>query len=96
MNTLTLSPTDVSSLFAPPLPPLHTHLTDKALERTHLQQENEDFIISYPANGIDAMNVFSLPPVHRTSTPFSSSCLPPHGERGYGGDQARARARGRI
>ena len=95
MNTLTLSPTDVGSPFAPPLPSLHSHLTDRALERTHLEQENE-FIISYPVNGADAMNLFSLPPVHRTSTPISSFCPPPHGERGCGGDQARARARGRI
>ena len=93
INTSTLSLAGVSSPFAPPLPPLHTHLTDRPLERTHLEQENEDFNISYPTNGKDAMNLFSLSPMHHTTTLFSSSCTPAHGRRS---SQARARVRGRI
>ena len=74
MDTPTLSPAGVGSPTAPPPPPLDIRLTDLVTEltgpvdRAQLDQEIEDFNISYPVNVDDALNLFSLPPVAGTGT----------------------------
>jgi len=72
MDTPTLCPAGVGSPSAPP--PLDTRLTDLVTEltgpvdRTQLDQEIEDFNISYPVNVDDALNLFSLPHVAGVGT----------------------------
>ena len=72
MDTPTLSPAGVGSSSAPP--PLDIRLTDLVTEltgpvdRAQLDQEIEDFNISYPVNVDDALNLFSLPPVAGVGT----------------------------
>ena len=73
MDTPTLSPPGVGSPSVPP--PLDlSSLTDmvtelaRLVDRTQLDQEIEDFNLSYPVNVDDAVNLFSLPPVAGTGT----------------------------
>ena len=75
MDNPTLYPEGVGSPSAPPPPPLlGTRLTDLVTEltgpvdRAQLDQEIEDFNISYQVNVEDAFNLFSLPPVAGVGT----------------------------
>ena len=67
-DTPTLSPAGVGS------PPLDTRLTDLVTEltgpvdRAQLDQEIEDFNISYSVDVDNALNLFSLPPVAGVGT----------------------------
>ena len=73
MDTPTLSPAGVGSPSAPPSP-LDTRLTDlvaeldKTTKGAQLDQEIEDFNMSYPVNVEDALNLFSLSPVAGVGT----------------------------
>ena len=73
MDTPTLSPAGVGSPLA--LPPLDiSSMTDmvteltRLVDRAQLDQDIEDFNISYPVNVDDALNLFSLPPVAGVGT----------------------------
>ena len=74
MDTPTLSPAGVGSPSAPP--PLQdlSHMTDmvteltRPVDRAQLDQEIEDFNLTYPVNVDDALNAFTLPPVAGTGT----------------------------
>ena len=80
MDTPTLSPAGVGS---PPPPPLDTRLTDLLTELTRpvgpdqLNQEIEDFNISYPVDVDDALNLFSLPPVAGVGTAPATTITQP-------------------
>ena len=80
MDTPTLSPAGVGS---PPSPPLDTRLTDLLTELTRpvdpdqLNQEIEDFNISYPVDVDDALNLFSLPPVAGVGTAPATTITQP-------------------
>ena len=79
MDTPTLSPAGVGS---PSAPPLDTRMTDQVaeldrpLDRAQLEQEIEDFSISYPVNVNDALNLFSLPPVAEVGTAPATTSQP--------------------
>ena len=74
MDTPTLSPAGVGSPSAPPpsmdlssMTDMVTELT-RPVDRAQLDQEIEDFNLTYPVNVDDALNMFSLPPVAGTGT----------------------------
>ena len=74
MDTLTLSPAGVGSPSAPPpsmdlssMTDMVTELT-RPVDRAQLNQEIEDFNLTYPVNVDDAVNLFSPPPVALTGT----------------------------
>ena len=73
MDTPTLSPAGVGSPSAPPpldissMTDMVTELT-RPVNRAQLDQDIEDFNISYPVNVDDALNLFSLPPVAGVGT----------------------------
>ena len=74
MDTPTLSPASVGSPTAPPpsmdlssMTDMVTELT-RPIDRARLDQEIEDFNLTYPVNVDDALNMFSLPPVAGTGT----------------------------
>ena len=73
MDTPTLSPAGVGSLSAPPpmdissMTDMVTELT-RPVDRAQLDQETEDFNLSYPVNVDDTVNLFSLPPVAGAGT----------------------------
>ena len=74
MDTPTLSPAGVGSPSAPPpsldlssMTDMVTELT-RPVDRAQLDQEIEDFNLSYPVNVAEAANLFSLPPVAGTGT----------------------------
>ena len=74
MDTPTLSPAGVGSPTAPPPPLDLSSMTDmvtdlsRPIDRAQLDQEIEDFNLTYPVNVDDAVNMFSLPPVAGTGT----------------------------
>ena len=74
MDTPTLSPTGVGSPTVPPplqdlssMRDMVTELT-RPIDRAQLDQEIEDFNLTYPVNVDDALNAFTLPPVAGTDT----------------------------
>ena len=81
MDTPTLSPAGVGSLSAPPpmdissMTDMVTELT-RPVDRAQLDQEIEDFNLSYLVNVDDAVNLFSLPPVAGTGTAPATSIQP--------------------
>ena len=83
MDTPTLSPAGVGSPSAPPpsldlssMTDMVTELT-RPVDRAQLDQEIEDFNLSYPVNVDDALNMFSLPPVAGTGTAPTTTTAPP-------------------
>ena len=83
MDIPTLSPAGVGSPSAAPPPSLDTRLTDLVTELTGLvdlaqvNQEIEDFNISYPSNVDDALNQFSLLPLAGVgTTPATTTTTP--------------------
>ena len=82
MDTPTLSPASVGSPTAPPpsmdlssLTDMITELT-RPVDRAQLDQEIEDFNLTYPVNVDDAVNLFSLPPVAGTGTAPATTTQP--------------------
>ena len=83
MDTPTLSPVGVGSPTAPP--PLQdlSSITDMVTELTRpvdhaqLDQEVEEFNLTYPVNVGDAVHLFSLPPVAGTGTAPTTTTAPP-------------------
>ena len=79
MDNPTLYPAGVGP---PSAPPLGTRLTDLVTEltgpvdRAQLDQEIEDFNISYPVNVEDAFNPFSLPPMAGVGTALATTPQP--------------------
>ena len=74
MDTPTLSPAGVGFPTAPPplqdlssMTDMVTELT-RPVDRAQLDQEIEDFNLTYPVNVDDALNAFTLPPVAGTGT----------------------------
>ena len=74
MDTPTLSPAGVGSSTEPPpsmdlssMTEMMTELT-RPVDRAQLDQEIEDFNLTYPVNVDDALNAFTLPPVAGTGT----------------------------
>ena len=74
MDTPTLSLAGVGSPTAPPplqdlssMTDMVTKLT-RPVDRAQLDQEIEDFNLTYPVNVDDALNAFTLPPVAGTGT----------------------------
>ena len=86
MDTPTLSPAGVGSPTAPPplqdlssMTDMVTELT-RPVDRAQLDQEIEDFNLTYPVNVNDALNAFTLPPVAGTGTgtaPATTTAPPP-------------------
>ena len=74
MDTPTLSPAGMGSPSAPPPSMDLSSMTDmvtelaRPVDRAQLDQEIEDFNLSYPVNVDEAVNLFSLPPVAGTCT----------------------------
>ena len=83
MDTPTLSPAGVGSPSAPPPSLDLSSMTDMVTEltrpvhRAQLDQEIEDFNVTYPVNVDDALNMFSLPPVAGTGTTPTTTAAPP-------------------
>ena len=82
MDTPTLSPAGVGSPSAPPpsldlssMTDMVTELT-RPVDRAQLDQEIEDFNLSYPVNVDEAVNLFSLPPVTGTGTAPATTTQP--------------------
>ena len=83
MDTPTLSPAGIGTPTAPPAQDIST-MTDmvteltRPVDRAQLQQEIEDFNLSFPVNVDDALNAFTLPPVAGTgtATPSPSRAFP--------------------
>ena len=74
MDTPILSPAGVGSPSAPPniqdlsqMTDMVTELT-RPVDRAQLDQEIEDFNLTYPVNVDDALNAFTIPPVAGTGT----------------------------
>ena len=83
MDTPTLSPAGVGSPTAPPpsldlssMMDMVTELT-RPIDRAQLDQEIEDFNLTYLVNVDDAVNLFSLPPVAGTGTAPTTTTAPP-------------------
>ena len=82
MDTPTLSPAGVGSPTAPPPPLDLSSMTDmvtelsRPIDRAQLDQEIEDFKLTYPVNVDDALNMFSLPPVAGTGTAPTTTTQP--------------------
>ena len=82
MDTPTLSPAGVGSPTAPPPSMDLSSMTDmvtelsRPVDRAQLDQEIEDFNLTYPVNVDDALNMFSLPPVAGTGTAPATTTQP--------------------
>ena len=83
MDTPTLSPAGVGSPTAPPpsmdlssMTDMVTALTQQVV-RAQLDQEIEDFNLTYQVNVDEAVNLFSLPPVAGTGTAPTTTMAPP-------------------
>ena len=82
MDTPTLSPAGVGPPSAPPPSLDLSSMTDMVTElagpidRAQLDQEIEDFNLTYPVNVDDAVNLFSLPPVAGTGTAPTTTTQP--------------------
>ena len=80
MDTPTFSPAGVGSPTAPPpalqdlssMTDMVTELT-RPVDRAQLDQEIEDFQLTYPVNVDDALNAFTLPPVAGTGTAHATT-----------------------
>ena len=74
MDTPTLSPAGVGSPRAPPPPQDLSSMTDmvaelsRPVDRAQLDQEIDNFNLTYPVNVDDALSAFTLPPVAGTGT----------------------------
>ena len=74
MDTPTLTPAGVGSSTAPPPSMDISSMTDmvadltRPVDRAQLDQEIDDFNLTYPINVDDALNAFTLPPVAGTGT----------------------------
>ena len=83
LDTPTLSPAGVGSPSAPPPSMDLSSMTDtvtelsRPVDRAQLDQEIEDFNLTYPVNVDDALNLFSLPPVAGTGTAPTTTTAPP-------------------
>ena len=83
MDTPTLSPAGVGSPTAPPPSLDLSSMTDMVTELTgpidpaQLDQEIEDFNLTYQLNVDDALNLFSLPPMAGTGTTPTTTTAPP-------------------
>ena len=83
MDTPTLSPAGVGSPTAPPPSMDLNSMTDmvtaltQPVDRAQLDQEIEDFNLTYPVNVDEAVNLFSLPPVAGTGTAPTTTMAPP-------------------
>ena len=83
MDTPTLSPAGVGSPSSPSVLQDLSSMTDMVAEltqpvdRAQLDQEIEDFNLTYPVNVDDALNAFSLPPVAGTGTAPATTTAPP-------------------
>ena len=83
MDTPTLSPAGVGSPSSPSVLQDLSTMTDMVAEltqpvdRAQLDQEIEDFNLTYPVNVDDALNAFSLPPVAGTGTAPATTMAPP-------------------
>ena len=83
MDTPTLSPAGVGSSTAPPSMDISS-MTDmvaelsRPVDRAQLDQEIDDFNLTYPVNVNDALNAFTLPLVAGTGTaPATTTTAPP-------------------
>jgi len=82
MDTPTLSPAGVGSPLVPPpldlssMTDMVTELT-RPVDQAQLDQEIEDFNLSYPVNVDDAVNLFSLLPVAGTGTAPATTTTQP-------------------
>ena len=84
MDTPTLSPAGVGSPSSPSVLQDLSSMTDMVAEltqpvdRAQLDQEIEDFNLTYPVNVDDALDMFTLPPVAGTGTaPATTTTAPP-------------------
>ena len=83
MDTPTLSPAGVGSPTAPPPSMDLSSMTDmvtaltQPVVRAQLDQEIEDFNLTYQVNVDEAVNLFSLPPVAGTGTAPTTTMAPP-------------------
>ena len=84
MDTPTLSTAGVGSPILPPPFQDISSMTDmvtelsRPVDRAQLDQEIEDFNLTYPVNVDDALNAFTLPPVAGTGTaPATTTTAPP-------------------
>ena len=83
MDTPTLSPAGVGSPTAPPpsmdissMTDMVTELT-RPVDPTRLNQEIDEFNLTYPVNVDDALNAFTLPPVAGTGTAPATTTTAP-------------------
>ena len=84
METPTFSPAGVGAPTAPPPAQDISTMTDmvaeltRPVDRAQLEQEIEDFNLSFPVNVDDALNAFTLPPVAGTGTapPITTTTAP--------------------
>ena len=83
MDTPTLSPAGVGSSTAPPPSMDISSMTDmvaelsRPVDRAQLDQEIDDFNLTYAVNVDDALNAFTLPPVAGTGTAPATTAPPP-------------------
>ena len=84
MDTPTLSPAGVGSPSSPSVLQDLSSMTDmvaeltRPVDRAQLDQEIEDFNLTYPVHVDDALNAFTLPPVAGTGTaPITTTAPPP-------------------
>ncbi|CAH3046211.1 unnamed protein product, partial [Porites evermanni] len=83
MDTPTFSPAGVGSPTSPSVLRDLSSMTDMVAEltqpvdRAQLDQEIEDFQLTYPVNVDDALNAFTLPPVAGTGTTTTTAPPPP-------------------
>ena len=83
MDTPTLSPAGVGSPSSPSVLQDLSTMTDmvaelsRPVDRDRLDQEIEDFQLTYPVNVDDALNAFSLLPVAGTGTAPATTTTPP-------------------
>ena len=83
MDAPTLSPAGVGSPSSPSVLRDFSSMTDmvtelsRPVDRARLEQDIDDFNLTYPVNVDDALNAFTLPPVAGTGTAPASTMAPP-------------------
>ena len=83
MDTPTLSPAGVGTPSSPSVLRDLSSMTDmvteltRPVDRAQLDQEIEDFNLTYPVNVDEAVNLFSLPPVAGTGTAPATTTTQP-------------------
>ena len=83
MDTPTLSPAGVGSPSSPSVLQDLSTMTDmvaelsRPVDRTQLDQEIDEFNLTYPVNVDDALDMFSLPPMAGTGTAPATTTAPP-------------------